>query len=290
MLRSTFLLVALIFIPACAIQPTGEDGSGRAFGPAQSLGKGDVQAFVDFAKDGQPLAYGILVDRAAFDGLPPERNRTSRCFDVNDNGTLDMPDECEGDEERYLDLPAAASADSRIPVRWIGMNWNPIGHFPHAWSLPHFDFHFYIQDFDAVQAIRTGPCGILINCEDFETATRPVDDIYVAPDYVSVDAAVPAMGNHLIDTATPELAEEDPAIFTHTFIYGTYDGRISFIEPMITRAFLLDGGDQCFPIRQPQAWQQAGYYPTVYCVHGANEDGSVVISLESLEYREASAK
>ena len=73
------------------------------------------------------------------------------------------------------------------------------------------------------------------------------------------------MGNHLIDRSRPSWS---PAgrIFTHTFIFGAYDGRVTFYEPMITRAYLESRPDLCVPIKQPQAWAIEGYYPTTYCI------------------------
>lgn len=43
------------------------------------------------------------------------------------------------------------------------------------------------------------------------------------------------MGNHLIRPAAPEF---NGSPFTHTWIWGSQGGRISFWEPMITVAFL----------------------------------------------------
>ena len=68
------------------------------------------------------------------------------------------------------------------------------------------------------------------------------------PDHIDVGAAVPDMGNHLIDSKSPELVTKG-TIFTHTFIFGAYDGHVSFYEPMITRAYL----EPARPVRADQA-------------------------------------
>ena len=97
------------------------------------------------------------------------------------------------------------------------------------------------------------------------------------------------MGNHLIDSKAPELAPGGPP-FTYTFIYGAYDGHVSFYEPMITRAFLIGRPDQCMALKAPEAFELAGYYPTEYCIRTGQDDGGeavYTISLETFVRRDA---
>ena len=46
---------------------------------------------------------------------------------------------------------------------------------------------------------------------------------------------VPTMGAHWIDVTAPELNGQP---FTETFIFGSFDGKMTFYEPMITKAFI----------------------------------------------------
>lgn len=62
-------------------------------------------------------------------------------------------------------------------------------------------------------------------------------------------------------------------------------GRITFYEPMITRAYLLGRPDTCVSIKQPRAWGRAGYYPTAYCMRYAADSKSYTISLGRFAYR-----
>jgi hypothetical protein len=55
---------------------------------------------------------------------------------------------------------------------------------------------------------------------------------------------------------------------------------------MITLDFLENTQDACLEIRQPQAFHQAGYYPTRYCVR-QDRDGQRTVSLERFRYTEA---
>ncbi|MEX2581897.1 MAG: hypothetical protein WD766_01410, partial [Gemmatimonadota bacterium] len=49
-------------------------------------------------------------------------------------------------------------------------------------------------------------------------------------------ASLPFMGMHWFDGSTPELHGK---AFTETFIYGSWNGKMIFVEPMITREFFL---------------------------------------------------
>ena len=273
---------------ACAILvvAAGPGAAETLKGQALAMGEGTVRTFVEVTAAGAPRAIGVILSRGALAGLPPLKNATSRCFDLDGNGRLDGARECEGDKEFRLALPAKAEGGD-IPVRWVAVNWNAEGHPPAAWSVPHFDFHFYLAEPNEIALIRVGACTFFINCDDRKIALKPVPAKYVAPDHVNVDATVSLMGNHLIDARAPELADPRKHGFTHTWIYGAYDGRITFLEPMITLGFLLSRPDVCTPIRQPAAWARAGYYPTRYCIRYARDDGSTTVSLEGLVARTA---
>lgn len=255
-------------------------------GGAQDMGAGQVRSYAEIDAGGVPTAIGILFGPGAFVGLPHQRNTTSRCFDLNKNGRIDETGECEGDYELRLALPAALADRDDIPYRWIGLNWNPEGHPPAAWAPAHFDIHFYVVSRAEIDGIRVGGCEIFINCGDLKRATVEVPPRYVAADHVNVKAAVSMMGNHLIDVRTPEFGKP-PKDFTHTWIYGAYDGHITFYEPMITHAFLLDRPDVCAPIRQPEAWERSGRYPTEYCMRYDAGSEATRVSLEGLILRGA---
>jgi hypothetical protein len=261
--------------------------SGTVHGEAQKLGNGLAQIYAELDAEGAPRVIGVSFDRAMLEGLPEMPNTYSRCFDKNANGRIDDPHECNGDYELAFALPEELARTT--PFKWVSVNWNPMGHPPPAppvWAVPHLDFHFYILEREAVRQIRPGPCSELIHCDDFKRAQIPVPKEYVHADHIDVGAAVPDMGNHLIDSKSPELVTEG-RIFTHTFIFGAYDGRVSFYEPMITQAYLESRPDLCAPIKQPQAWEVEGYYPTTYCIRYLPDDERYTVSLEEFVHRPA---
>jgi hypothetical protein len=281
------MALAFLAVTALAVTTVGTAQANPLFGPAQKLGNGTVKSYAFVRDDGSPTAIGIVFKASALQGLPTEANRTSRCFDLDKNGRINDHGECEGDYELRLALPDALAARQDVPFRWIAVNWNPHGHPPKAWSVPHFDFHFYMAEQSTIDAIRVGPCPIFINCDDQKRALTKVPAKYVHPDHISVKATVGRMGDHLIDIKTPEMAPNNPKPFTHTWIFGAYDGHITFYEPMITREYLLARPTGCHRIKQPKAWEQAGYYPTMYCIRHSDQHRSYTVSLEGMVMRQA---
>ena len=248
-------------------------------GSARRIGAGTVQSFLTLDSWGVPIALGVALGAGALEQLPQSPNTVSRCFDLDGNGAH-TGHECIGDEERILEVPAAAGTE--LPFRWISVNWNAHGHIP-PYNRSHFDFHFHTGPKERIDAIKPGRCGELADCEDFKRASRPVPARYLPGGYIDVGAVVPRMGNHLLDSRSPELKDSLP--FTSTFIYGAWEGELIFWEPMITLEFLQRTTDACMEIRQPAAFRQAGYYPTQYCVRQDGERGRMV-TLEGFRYSE----
>ena len=289
--RITILAAALGLTAAAVALPPNPTLSPRApstlQGPEVRVGNGTARMFVELGPRGEPRALGIALTEAALTGLATHMNTTSRCFDKNGDGKV-AHGECLGDYQATLVLPAGAT-DLDLPVRWATVNWNPEGHLPPAppvWSAAHFDFHFFMVEPALIQGIRTGPCAEFIHCEDFARASTPLPERHVPEGYIDVGAAVAAMGNHLVDARDPELA--DPKLgFSRTFIYGAYDGKLVFLEPMVSHAFLSSRPQQCTPVRAPKAYAVAGYYPTNYCVRHDAASATYRVTLEGLVYRQA---
>lgn len=255
-------------------------------GPAAQQGEGAVAAFAEMEADGSPRAIGVRFGDGALEGLPSARNNTSRCFDVDGDGQI-TAHECEGDYELRLVLPEEIAGRPDIPFSWVMLNWNPEGHAPEAWHHPHFDVHFYIMPQAELDQIAVGQCGIFVDCAAFERARMPVPARYVHADHVSVDAVVGLMGNHLIDSTAPEL-NDSAHRFTHSWIFGAYDGEIIFYEVMLTHEHMLSAQSGCYPIKQPEAWQTAGWYPTSYCIRHDAAGNVHTVSMEDFVLREAS--
>jgi hypothetical protein len=288
-------LLSLVLLPiACAPaedESMAEDPSGL---PGFAILGGDTaRSFVEFAADGSPSKIGISFSKSFLEGLPQELDPTNRCFDLDGNGSTAEPGECIGEWPIDMVLPTELTDMDNNVFKWVGFGFNPFGHGPAGvWDIPHFDVHFYLQEREDVAMIRAGSCGfdpavgrvvLLINCEDSVRAVMPVPDEFMPPGHVNLGVAVPDMGNHLLMPASPEFSGET---FTHTFLYGSYDGHITFLEPMLTRDFLLSEPDVCQPINQPDGWEEPGYYPNEYCVRYDEVEDRYTITLEDLELSE----
>jgi hypothetical protein len=257
------------------------------YGDRTSLLGGRARTYVQIEEGGKPRALGLEFTRSMLADLPYDPPFDgNNCFDINGDGelTFHMPTpECAGGYQAILFFPAKTVERANLPFSWFLLNWNPMGHGPIGiYDRPHFDFHFYIMDYVDRNFIRPGPCGIVVDCDDFQTAIKPIPSQFVPPDYRSFDAVEPRMGNHMVDVTSPEITGQD--VFKRTFVYGAYDAKITYLEPMITLQHLQTRPNECLPVKQPAAFEVAGYYPTKYCIR--YRSGTYTISLEGLEFRQ----
>lgn len=230
-----------------------QNGKTKTFyGPAVPMGKGVGKAWVMVDANGTPITLGVSMSAKA---------------------ALSQADK----EVTYvLQLPGQVALP---PYNHIELGWNPNGHEPVGiYNLPHFDLHFYMIS-SAYQA--TIP---FLAPPDMDVLL-PVQ--YTPPAYFFTPGLVPNMGAHIIDLLSPEFRGQT---FTKTFIYGSYKGNLTFVEPMFTRDYLLSlmtSSAAPTPIRQPSAFQRAGYYPTSYTIGYETSPKEFVITLNSLTPRKA---
>jgi hypothetical protein len=132
-----------------------------------------------------------------------------RCFGRDKDGTKVAETKCQHTHEFVIPLPDAVAGRPDIPFKWVLLNWNPAGHIPPGvYNFPHFDVHFEMGPIADVFAIE--PDRVVRKwCAAINSRRRekPIPANYMAPDYVDVEAVVPAMGNHLIDTTGTRIRE-----------------------------------------------------------------------------------
>lgn len=284
----TVLLFTTLAIMGCSDNQQAGAPAGRLLGANSNVGNGTVSSYAEFEKSGAPKAIGVVFQAGALEGLPSTHSDGHHCFDRNKDGTIDPQTECISSHERVIPLPSELARRSDIPFKWVGLNWNPYGHIPPGvYDPPHFDVHFYMEPIEKIFAIQPGPCGPeFVRCDQFKIATQPLPSNYMHSDFKSVDAVAPAMGNHLVDPTSPEF---NKIKFTRTWIYGTYDGRVTFYEEMVTRDYLLSRPATCFPLKSPPSVGIKGYYPTQSCIRYLPQSNEYTISMEGFALREASA-
>jgi hypothetical protein len=226
-----------------------QPGAHRQYGPAVEVGDGHARAYVvTDSKDGQsPLELGIALDERALDGLSPDMMQMF-----------------------LLPLPQLAPE----PYQVVELDWNPTGHPPMGiYDVPHFDFHFYFISLAERNAIVPSDPDYRAKANNVPTGD------YVPPFYIPLtppgaepaDLAVPQMGFHWSDVRSPELQglfghPENARPFTKTFIYGSWDGRFIFVEPMVARDYLLTHPDVDAEVPTPGLYPVSGYFPTSYRV------------------------
>ncbi|NJD09012.1 MAG: hypothetical protein FIB01_00730, partial [Gemmatimonadetes bacterium] len=237
-------LIPFLLVAACAAESVSEPGMAayaRAgadpgthlqYGAPVALGAGRARAYgLRDEVAGVPLELGVALDATALQGL--------------------------GEAPRALELPLPPRAPE--PYRFVLLDWNPEGHEPPGiYTFPHFDFHFYQVPASEVRAIDPAGADFAAQANDVPTGG------YVPPFYVVLGppgappaaVAVPRMGVHWSDVRSPELQGMlgNPAgyqQFTKTFIYGSWAGKFTFLEPMITRAYLQSADDVTPPISTP---------------------------------------
>lgn len=246
-LRSAAALCALSLLAGC-------DGflpiAGTDRGTPVPFGDGEAQTFIDTDASGNPTAFGVEFD-TRFDALPAV------------------------DAEYRLPMPA--SAPGVLPIDHVSLQWNPEGHEPASvFDVAHLDALFFLLSEDERLEIEPGACDDEpVTCDALDRALLPLPPSAQPPGYASIGLIEPFEGDHLFRVIDQSIGE-----FESAWSYGRWDGEIAFLEASATRSWLetLDGED-CRPIATPEAFTQAGWYPTLYCTSWEN-DGRYRISLE----------
>jgi hypothetical protein len=247
--------------PAVACDTCQLEKSGTYVGRITLMGNGTVRSWVKLNKGGKPESIGVTFSELALAGLaktPPK-------------GMEAMP--------YTLTLPKEAAVTG---FDHIGLDWNPNGHLPKAiYGKPHFDVHFYQVSQPELKKITAKGADLA------RVNKRPAAKYLPAGFIMPPGTAVPHMGAHALDASTPELHGKP---FTHTLTYGYYDGKVNFIEPMITREFLQSKTDITATIKQPAAYMKRGYYPTSYSIKYDPIRKEHTVSLNGLTLRSGETK
>jgi hypothetical protein len=238
-------VVALVLLGACSTDALTSIHGNRLYGTPVQVGNGTARTYIVLGDKSStaPTEIGIALDEKALDGLPTE-----------------------GMFPYVLNFPPLSPA----PYRFAELDWNPQGHVPPGvYTFPHFDFHFYTMSLDERNSIVPTDPQFATKARNVPTGDA-VPQFYVVPGDPA-EVAVPQMGVHWSDVRSPELQgmlghPENYQQFTKTFIYGSWDGRFTLMEPMVTREYQLTHPDDVTDIPVPATYPQPGYYPTQYRV------------------------
>lgn len=228
--RFTALLAfaASILLTACAEEPQVVSGDcADVFG---------AQICTWAVMDGDAVVeLGATVPIAAIEAAPADQEMT---WPPAQAAAIPLPDE----------VRASLGMDH------LGVNWEAHGHPPTAFLTPHFDFHFYNIDRQAV---------LEIDCSDLSKPATPPTG-YLLPDMEIPELGmleglcVPEMGMHAL--RQDEMDDTDP--FDGTMVVGYYGGEPIFFEPMISKAALMKQADFTLPMPTVAGLPAGVRYPT----------------------------
>ncbi|MGE5520641.1 MAG: DUF5602 domain-containing protein [Candidatus Dadabacteria bacterium] len=255
------LLLALVFAgcqkdvstntndPLVISAVSASDKANTFYGPQVQIGNGKARSWIRISKSGEPEELGVELTPGALQGLPDSQPGYA-----------------------YV-LPLHQKAQAVTPYDHISFDWNPHGHEPaHVFDVPHFDIHFYMISLADQMAIPAPSPSTMPMFMNINPSNLPAD-------YTIPGGPVPQMGMHWLDR-TSNLFQGVP--FSQVLIYGTFNGRVIFVEPMITRALLLSSPDITAPLKQPSVYNPTGTnYPTEYNIYTDSKTGNIMISLGS---------
>jgi len=251
------------------------------WGDPVTLGNGLAKTFTTVTPSGVPKYYGLFIERAALEGLPSADELASSGEDeytdkYGPNGESVIIHH-KWSQEFFIPFPET----DPTPFTFLGLNWNPGGHPPDSvWTEPHFDIHFHMLPADVVDAI-TGP-----TAPTYDLPVRYIPEGYVRGPVVD-ERVITDMGEHMVAPTVPEM---NGGTFTNTLIWGAYDpdgddiAELSFVEPMITQAYLREHSDtDRRRIAQPASYARDGVYPTAYAVRDVPKSDGIAITIENFE-------
>ena len=261
--------------PKGPLDPT-RSSTQRHYSAAVEVGSGLARTYiVTDQMTGNPVEVGVALSEAALEGLSA----------VGDQGG--------GGHEHYNSYILSLPSVNPTPYQFVELDWNPKGHGG-PYTAAHFDFHFYRVSLAEREAIDPA------DPEYAARASRLPPSDQLPAGYVSshelmkltpAQAAVPKMGLHWVDTRSPELPPQNQP-FTATFIIGSWDGKVIFDEPMITRDFILAQRDAAsatagiIPVPASQRYSPAGFYMNGYRVSYDAQAGEYRIALTGLTRRD----
>ncbi|HEU4563680.1 MAG TPA: DUF5602 domain-containing protein [Gemmatimonadaceae bacterium] len=260
-------MMAAVALAAAALG--GCTGAGAAvpatvtsYGSEIAIGRGTARSYIT-SVGGEPTEIGVVLTEGALDGLPGPHGP----------GAAHMPDG-HTTFEHVLRLPEG----NATPFRHVLVNWNPGGHEPPGiYDKPHFDFHFYVISDADRRAIDPSDPEYQRKAE-----RRPAAELIPRNYIMPAPLAFARMGVHWVDTTSVELKGKP---FAATFIYGSWDGKLIFAEPMITKEFLASKPQFSAPLPAPRAGRAAGYYPQGYRVRWDEAKREYHITLTGLASR-----
>lgn len=229
-------------------------------GPQVALGYGKVRSWISVDSNGLPSEIGLEITPDAFKKLVMANSKS-------------LPP----DHETII-VPLHLKATQSTPFDHIGLNWNPNGHEPQGvFDVPHFDIHFYMISVEEQMAIPAWSPETDAAFNNYPPMGYMPADYFTPPGPATAE---PQMGKHWLPVNLPDYLP-----FSKIMIYGSYDGQLIFVEPMITLDYLLSNPDFSMNYSQPEHFAKAGNYPTKYNIYHDAATGNTYVTLSEFVAR-----
>ena len=246
--------------PACAgVDPTTETGLIGAYRNA-----GTYPARQSNSAQGTPASVAVSIAPIAFTG--PGQSST---LPVGPCQTI----------YRFVFPHIRTRHATESPFKYAEVDWNTEG-LPrgpqNSFLSPHFDFHFYLRQKSWVD--RHLRCGSSNGrtCDPQKTSYAQMRRFLMAPPaadvppgyFPGVESSIPDMGLHSLDGRVHYSVDE---VNHHpVLLYGSYDGRILFVEASVTEYNLQDAVQApshtlSYVYRQPRNYEQRSW-PTRFTI------------------------
>jgi hypothetical protein len=238
------ILIAAVSLTACSKKSSKQT---MFYGDAITLGPGSMKSWIQTDENGKPVSLGFTISEAAIAALPSTDTMYMLMMPMmSGNMSMTMPS----------------------PFDHLEINWAPNGDAGSAvFNHAHLDCHFFTINSSTQMGIMMGMDTAMIGAN------------YLPQNCKADSVAEANMGVHVYDTLS---AEYHGSPFDHTFMYGFYQGNMTFVEVMCAKYFLDAKTNYTGNISQPIAFKHAGYYPLKYTVSYNASAKEYLYSLDNL--------
>lgn len=214
------------------------------YGPEQQVGDGSARTFATISHTGVPQEIGVIFTKEALSGLPT----------TNTLYTLELHHK----------------AIEATPFEHVVVGLNPGHALPPSGSIgAHFDVRFFMITNEERLTIPAPPA--------------PGFDVYPPAGYLPA-GLVPYVTSAQIGRNWPSGSFVAGQTVNHTMVWGTYNGKVIFINPAVTLAELASGNRSSVAYPQPQYFAKHGYYPTKYNIY-EDDKGSHYVTLSDFVWQ-----
>ena len=229
--------------------------SNTFYGPQVQLGDGHLRSWIRLSPENVPEELGIEMTSGVLENLPPTLTESL--------------------------IPLHHKAKELTPYDNIVFNTRanppPVGFV----TVPHFNTHFYMIS-EEEQMSMPAPSPANTSLSSSAAYGRPPAGVLPA------DYTIPGPtfgGRHWLDK-NGSLVSTANNTLSHEFMYGTFDGKVIFLEPIVSMQFLLSGTEVHKAIKQPLIFDPINtYYPTQYNIYTDSKTGRIYVSLSEFVWK-----